>query len=119
VILAPIGLIVGAGYGIPAYRAWTQKPQDDPLRHIHAQQPLFEDDLIYDDDLWPVGDDAESGYSYFFSNAAYHLKGQHDDRSLVALGAALFDDDVAVEATLAQKGHPASSSDLAGMMALG
>jgi hypothetical protein len=119
VVLAPFALIFGVAYGLPAYRAWTQKPQDDALRRIHAQQPLFEDDLISDDGKWPVGDYAESGYSYFFSNGAYHLKGQHDDYSMSAPGAALFDDDVAVEATVAQRGRPASTSSSAGYDGVG
>jgi hypothetical protein len=108
VVLAPFGLISGlisgAIYGIPAYRNWHQ---NELIRRVHAQQPLFEDKLSYDDGKWPVGDYATSGFSYFFSNGAYHLKGQRDDRSMGAPGEALFDDDAAVEATVAQKGDSA------------
>jgi hypothetical protein len=104
VVLAPFGLISGAIYGIPAYRNWYQ---NELIRRVHAQQPLFEDKLSYDDGKWPVGDYATSGFSYFFSNGAYHLKGQRDDRSMGAPGEALFDDDAAVEATVAQEGDSA------------
>jgi len=116
VVLAPFGLIFGAAYGIPAYQEWYH---NELLRRVHAQQPLFEDQLTYDDGKWSVGDDSKTGNSYFFSNGAYHLKGQRDDRSMSAPGAALFDDDVAVEATVAQKGRPASSSSSAGYDGVG
>ena len=107
VILAPIGLILGAVYGIPAYRNWYQS---ELIRRVHAQQPLFVDKLTYDDGKWPVGEDVERGYSYYFSNGAYHLKGQRDDRSVSAPSATLFDDDAAVEAAVAQKGSATSST---------
>jgi len=46
VILAPIGLIAGVVYGIPAHRNWYQ---NELIRRVHAQQPLFADKLSYDD----------------------------------------------------------------------
>jgi len=73
-VLAPLALIFGAAYSIPAYRAWYQ---NELIRRVHAQQPLFEDQLNYDDGQWLVGD-LEGGYNYFFSNGAYHLKGERN-----------------------------------------
>ena len=100
VILAPIGLIAGVVYGIPAYRNWYQ---NELIRRVHAQQPLFEDDLSVASGNWPVEDTTEDGRSYFYANSAYHMKGQRDDRTIWATGTRLFDD-AAVEATVAQKG---------------
>jgi hypothetical protein len=111
VALAPFALIFGAAYGIPAYREWYQ---NELIRRVHAQAPLFEDKLDYNDGKWPVGD-AEDGRSYYFSNGAYHLEGQRDDRAMSAPGAALFDDDAAVEATAAQKGSATSSTGYDGV----
>jgi hypothetical protein len=51
VILVPVGLVAGVVYGIPAYRSWYQ---NELIRRVHAQQPLFADKLTYDDGKWPV-----------------------------------------------------------------
>jgi hypothetical protein len=52
-VVAPFALLFGVAHGIPAYRNWRQ---NELIRRVHAQQPLFEDQLSYDDGKWPVGD---------------------------------------------------------------
>ena len=100
VILTPIGVIVGAVYGIPAYREWYQ---NELIRRVHAQRPLYQDSLAHDDNLWPVEEDTQYQRSFFFSTDGYHLKGKDANQVMYAWGST-DSTDVAIELTAKQHG---------------
>jgi len=99
-VLAPLALIFGVAFGIPAYRTWYQ---NELIRRVHAQQPLFEDQLSYDDGKWPVEENNKYHENYFFAYDGYHLKGQDPNRLMFAYGSPYYGD-VAVEVTAEQRG---------------
>jgi hypothetical protein len=110
VILAPFGLIAGAVYGVPAYRAWYQ---NELIRRVHAQQPLFKDALTYNTYNWPIQETDKYQRSYFYSIDGYHLKGTDPNRLMYAWGST-DSTDVAIELTAKQ--HSSAQNDGVGVL---
>src|SRR5262249_54007212 len=110
VVLAPIGLIAGVVYGFPAYRAWYQ---NELIRRVHAQRPLFEDKLTLNDGKWPAEGVNEYHESYYFAFDGYHLTGQDPNRLMGAWGST-DSTDVAIELTAKQ--HGSAKNDGVGVL---
>ena len=68
----------GIGWGLQQYQEghYANLPGQ-----VHAQQPIFEDRLAYDDGRWPVAEDNDFHQSLFYQDGAYHSarRGPHTD----------------------------------------
>jgi hypothetical protein len=88
----------GVGWGLQQYQS---RYYSDLVSQVHAQQPVFEDRLAYDDGRWPVAEEDQFHQSWFYQDGAYHVRGADPAQTITAPGPESYGD-VVVEVTATQ-----------------
>jgi hypothetical protein len=104
-----LGALLGTGGWLQSYQA--SYFQSLPAR-IHAETPLYHDDLSYQTGDWPTHvADANDYQGFAYADGAYQLSGQGSGKPVSALQWSATYGDAAVEVTATQLGAPPSSGN--------